>query len=46
VERLSAEGLPVVVVNARQVRDFACATGRLAKTDAIDAGFWRTSRKQ
>jgi transposase len=28
----------VVVVNPRQVRDFARATGRLAKTDAIDAG--------
>jgi transposase len=37
VERLLAEGLPVVVVNARQVREFARATGRLAKTDAIDA---------
>lgn len=34
-----AEGaLPVVVVNPRQVRDFAKATGRLAKTDALDAG--------
>lgn len=32
-----ATGLPVVVVNPRQVRDFAKATGRLAKTDAIDA---------
>ncbi len=30
-------GLPVVVVNPRQVRDFAKATGQLAKTDAIDA---------
>ena len=30
--------LPVVVINPRQVRDFAKATGRLAKTDAIDAG--------
>jgi transposase len=30
-------GLPVVVVNPRQVRDFARATGKLAKTDAIDA---------
>jgi transposase len=29
--------LPVVVVNPRQVREFARATGRLAKTDAIDA---------
>jgi transposase len=33
----AAAGLPVVVVNARQVRDFAKAIGRLAKTDAIDA---------
>ena len=34
---LGAAGLPVVVVNPRQVRDFAKATGRLAKTDEIDA---------
>lgn len=34
---LAAAGLPVVVVNPRQVRDFAKAKGRLAKTDAIDA---------
>ncbi len=34
---LAAAGLPVAVVNPRQVRDFARATGRLAKTDAIDA---------
>lgn len=34
---LVAAGLPVVVVNPRQVRDFAKATGQLAKTDAIDA---------
>ena len=34
---LAAESLPVVMVNPRQVRDFAKATGRLAKTDAIDA---------
>jgi transposase len=34
---LSSVGLPVVVVNPRQVRDFARATGRLAKTDALDA---------
>jgi len=33
---VSAE-LPGVVVNPRQVRDFAKATGQLAKTDAIDA---------
>ena len=37
VAALSAAGLPVVVVNARQVRDFARGTGKLAKTDAIDA---------
>lgn len=34
---LAAAGLPVVVVNPRQVRDFAKATGKLAKTDRIDA---------
>ncbi|MGI9040090.1 MAG: IS110 family transposase [Gemmatimonadales bacterium] len=34
---LAAAGLPVVVVNPRQVRDFAKATGRLAKTDRLDA---------
>jgi transposase len=37
VAALSAEGLPVAVVNPRQARDFARATGRLAKTDKIDA---------
>jgi transposase len=37
VAALTAAGLPVVVVNARQVRDFARAVGKLAKTDAIDA---------
>lgn len=34
---LAAAGMPVVVVNPRQVRDFAKAMGRLAKTDALDA---------
>jgi len=34
---LSLGGLPVVVVNPRQVRDFAQAIGKLAKTDEIDA---------
>jgi transposase len=34
---LSRAGLPVVVVNPRQVRDFARATGKLAKTDKLDA---------
>ena len=37
VSALAAEGLPVVVVNPRQVRDFAKAKGILAKTDKIDA---------
>ena len=32
-----AAGFAVAVVNPRQVRDFAKATGRLAKTDRIDA---------
>jgi transposase len=35
--RLAAAGLPLVVVNPRQIRDFARATGRLAKTDRLDA---------
>jgi transposase len=30
--------LPVAVVNPRQIRDFAKATGQLAKTEALDAG--------
>jgi transposase len=34
---LVAAGLPVAVVNPRQVRDFAKAVGQLAKTDALDA---------
>ena len=37
VAALAAAGLPVVVVNPRQIRDFAKATGQLAKTDALDA---------
>lgn len=37
VAALAAAALPVVVVNPRQVRDFAKATGQLAKTDHIDA---------
>lgn len=37
VAALSAAALPVVVVNPRQVRAFARAVGKLAKTDAIDA---------
>jgi transposase len=34
---LAAAGLPVAIVNPRQVRDFAKATGKLAKTDTLDA---------
>jgi transposase len=37
VAALAAKGWAVAVVNPRQVRDFARATGKLAKTDAIDA---------
>ena len=37
VAALSAAGLPVVVVNPRQTRDFARAHGILAKTDRLDA---------
>jgi transposase len=37
VAALAAAGLPVVVVNPRQARDFAKATGQLAKTDVLDA---------
>ena len=37
VAELGAAGLPVVVVNPRQVRDFARASGQLAKSDALDA---------
>ena len=37
VSSLIEKHLPVVVINPRQIRDFAKATGRLAKTDSIDA---------
>ncbi|MGH9656528.1 MAG: IS110 family transposase, partial [Bryobacteraceae bacterium] len=37
IATLAAADLPVVVVNPRQVRDFAKATGQLAKTDRLDA---------
>jgi transposase len=37
VAALAAAGLPVAVVNPRQARDVADATGQLAKTDALDA---------
>ena len=38
VSILSTAGLPIVVVNPRQVRNYAKALGKLAKTDMIDAG--------
>lgn len=34
---LATKGLPVAVINPRQARDFAKATGQLAKTDSVDA---------
>lgn len=37
LDALAAAGLPVALVNPRQLRDFARATGILAKTDKIDA---------
>ena len=37
LDALHARGLPVVRMNPRQVRDFAKATGQLAKTDRLDA---------
>lgn len=37
VAALAGAGLPVVVINPRQIRAYARATGQLAKTDALDA---------
>jgi transposase len=37
VGALGVAGLPVLVANPRQVREFARSTGQLAKTDALDA---------
>lgn len=37
VSYLATAGLPVIVINPRQARDFARATGQLAKTDRLDA---------
>lgn len=37
VDALQAADIPVSVVNPRQIRDFARAQGRLAKTDSLDA---------
>jgi transposase len=36
--QMDAAGIALSIVNPRQVRDFARATGQLAKTDALDAG--------
>jgi transposase len=33
----AAQAFPVAVINAKRVRDFAKATGKLAKTDRLDA---------
>jgi transposase len=38
VAALAVSKLPFTVMNPRQIRDFAKATGQLAKTDALDAG--------
>ena len=37
VAAIAASGIAVAVLNPRQTRDFARATGKLAKTDALDA---------
>lgn len=37
VAEIATAKLPVVIINPRQIRDFAKATGKLAKTDKIDA---------
>jgi transposase len=37
LDRIHEHGIPVAVVNPRQIRDFARASGQLAKTDQIDA---------
>ena len=38
VQSLQRQGLPVAVVNPKRARDFAKASGHLAKTDRLDAG--------
>jgi transposase len=45
---LSAQGVPVAILNPRAVRRFACSMGREEKTDAIDAGMiaWYAAVKQ
>jgi hypothetical protein len=46
VSVLALAKLPVAVVNPRQVRDFAKALGKLAKTDPLDAEVLATSPRQ
>ena len=43
---LAAAGIAVAIVNPRQVRDFARATGRLAKTTGLTPKCWRVSAKR
>jgi len=43
---LASQGLPVAIINPRQVRDFAKATGQLAKTDKVDAAVLAAFAKQ
>jgi transposase len=43
---LAGKGLPVAVINPRQARDFAKATGQLAKTDQVDAAVLAAFAKQ
>jgi transposase len=43
VGELCAAGVPVAVVNPRQVREFARSLGQLAKTDRLDRWCWRSS---
>ena len=43
---LASAGIAVAVVNPRQVREFARATGRLAETDRLDAQVWRVLTKR
>ena len=45
VRALVDAALPVIVVNPRQVRDFAKATGQLAKRDVLDARCWPALRR-
>ena len=37
VSALAVAEIPLAIVNPRQMQDFACATGKLAKTNKLDA---------